>query len=94
MRIEFAYPMRLLLIPACAAAIFTISRIQRSRSLKERVSHILRYVLILLTVLAISGVSLLTASPDRAAWLVVDVSASVSDWPGRPCRQQANGKPA
>ena len=49
MRIEFAYPMRLLLIPACAAAIFTISRIQRSRSLKERVSHILRYVLILLT---------------------------------------------
>ena len=79
MRFEFAYPARLWLIPACAAVIFLVARLQRSRSLKEWVSHILRYVLIVLTVLALSGLSLMTASPDRAAWLVVDVSASVSE---------------
>ena len=79
MRVEFAYPARLWLIPVCAAAVFAIAVLQRSRSLKERVSHILRYVLVVLTVLAISGMSLMTASPDRAAWLVVDVSASVSE---------------
>ena len=79
MRVEFAYPARLWLIPACAAVIFAIAWLQRSRSRKERVSHILRYVLIVLTVLAISGMSLMTASPDRAAWLVVDVSASMPE---------------
>ena len=35
--------------------------------------------MILLTVLALSGTSLLTASPDRTAWLVLDVSASVKE---------------
>ena len=79
MRVEFAYPSRLWLLPACAAAVFLTAWIRRSRSRKERVSHILRYVLIALTVLALSGMSLMTASPDRAAWLVVDVSASVSE---------------
>ena len=79
MGIEFAYPLRLWLFPACAAAVFAVAWIQRSRSRKERVSHILRYVIIALTVLAVSGMSLMTASPDRAAWLVVDVSASMSE---------------
>ena len=79
MRVEFAYPSRLWLLPACAAAVFLTAWIRRSRSRKERVSHILRYVLIALTVLALSGMSLMTASPDRAAWLVVDVSASMSE---------------
>ncbi len=76
---EFAHPERLWLIPACAAAVFLIARLQPSRSRKERVSHILRYVLVVLTVLAIAGMSLMTASPDRAAWLVVDVSASMNE---------------
>ncbi len=78
MRVEFADPSRLWLIPACAAVIFAIAWIRRSRSRKERVSHILRYVLVTLTVLALSGMGLISPSPDRAAWLVVDVSASVN----------------
>ncbi len=79
MRVEFAYPLRLLLIPACAAAVLAVALFRRSRSLKEKVSHILRYLLIILAVLAISGTSLMTASPDRASWLVIDVSASMSE---------------
>ena len=79
MGVDFMHPLRLLLIPACAAVIFLISRLQRSRSLKEKVSHILRYVLIVLSVLALAGTGILTASPDRAAWVVVDVSASMSE---------------
>ena len=79
MRVEFAYPIRLLLIPACAAVILTIALLRRSRSRKEKVSHILRYVLVILAVLAIAGTSLMTASPDRAAWLVVDASASMPE---------------
>ena len=78
MSFEFAHPLRLLLIPLCAAVIAAIALIRRSRSLKEKVSHILRYIIVILAVLALSGMSLMTASPDRAAWLVVDVSASVN----------------
>ncbi len=79
MNIEIAHPLRLLWIPVCAAVVFAAARIQKSRSRKERISHALRYPMILLTVLALSGTSLLTASPDRTAWLVLDVSASVKE---------------
>ena len=79
MSFEIAHPMRLLAIPICAAIVFLVSRIQKSRSLKEKVSHILRYVLIALTALAFAGTSLMTASPDRTAWLVLDLSASVRE---------------
>ena len=79
MSFEIAHPLRLLVIPACAAIVWVTARLYRSRSRKERVSHVLRYLLILLTGLAFAGVSLLTASPDRTAWLVLDVSASVNE---------------
>ena len=79
MSIEFARPLLLLLIPLCAGAVAAAAVIQRSRSLKEKVSHILRYIMIILTVLALSGMSVMTASQDRAAWLVLDVSASMQD---------------
>ncbi len=77
MSAEFMHPLRLIVLPICAAAVFVICRIRKSRSRKERLSHILRYVIITLTVLALAGMSLLTASPDRTAYLLVDVSASV-----------------
>lgn len=79
MSMEIAHPLRLLVIPVCCALVLWIAHLQKSRSLKERVSHILRHVLIILTALAFAGLSLLTASPDRTAWLVLDLSASVRE---------------
>lgn len=77
MNFEIAHPLRLLAIPVCAGLVFWAARLQKSRSLKERVSHALRYVLICLAALAFAGLSVLTPSPDRTAWLVLDASASV-----------------
>ncbi len=79
MSVEFMHPLRLLALPVCAAAVLAICLARRSRSLKEKISHILRYVIIALAVLALAGMSLLTASPDRTAYLLVDVSASVNE---------------
>ena len=77
MSFEIAHPLRLLAIPLCAAIVLLTVRACRSRSLKEKISHMLRHVLIVLIALAFAGLSVLTASPDRTAWLLVDVSASV-----------------
>ena len=79
MSVEFMHPLRLLILPACAAAVLFICRLRKSRSRKERISHVLRYVIIALTVLATAGMSLKTASPDRTSFLLVDVSASVNE---------------
>ena len=79
MSVEFMHPLRLLALPACAAVVLAICLIRRSRSRKERISHFLRYIIIALAVLALAGTGLLTASPDRTAFLVVDVSASVNE---------------
>ena len=77
--IEIAHPLRLLAIPVCAAIVLWTAHLQKSRSRKERISHILRHVMIVLAALAFAGMSVLTASPDRTAWLVVDASASVKE---------------
>ncbi len=79
MSVEFMHPLRLIALPVCAAVIFVLCMLRKSRSRKERISHILRYVIITLAVLALAGTSLLSASPDRTAFLLVDVSASVSE---------------
>ena len=79
MSIEIAHPLRLLAIPVCCALVFIVAYLQKSRSLKERVSHILRHLLIVLAALAFAGMSLVTASPDRTAWLVLDLSASAKE---------------
>ena len=79
MNFEIAHPLRLLAVPLCAAAVLLTVRLRKSRSLKEKVSHILRHVLIVLAALAFAGLSVMTASPDRTAWLVLDVSASVKE---------------
>ena len=77
MLVEFMHPLRLLAFPVCAVIILVLCLFRKSRSRKERISHILRYIIIALTVAALAGTSLLTASPDRTAFLLVDVSASV-----------------
>ncbi|MCR5565215.1 MAG: VWA domain-containing protein [Clostridiales bacterium] len=79
MSVEFMHPLRLLALPVCAAVILAICLVRKSRSLKEKISHILRHVIITLAALALAGMSLLTASPDRTAFLLVDVSASVNE---------------
>ena len=78
MNLEIAHLLRLLAIPLCAAVVLATVRLRKSRSLKEKISHLLRHVLIVLAALAFAGLSLLTPSPDRTAWLLLDVSASVS----------------
>ena len=79
MSVEFLHPMRLLAIPVCALAVWLICHFRKSRSRKERISHALRYVLIVLAALALAGTGLLTKSPDRTAFLLIDVSASVNE---------------
>ena len=79
MSVEFLHPLRLLAFPAAALAVFAVCRIRKSRSRKERISHMLRYVILALAAAALAGMSLMTASPDRTAFLLVDVSASVSE---------------
>ena len=79
MWVEFAHPLRLLAIPVCAVAVFLICAARKSRSRKERISHALRYAIILLAAAALAGTHLMTASPDRTAFLLVDVSASVDE---------------
>jgi Mg-chelatase subunit ChlD len=74
--VDFLHPLRLLLLPLCAAAVFAMAFFRRSRNRKERLSHLLRYAIILLTVLALAGTGILAPSPDRTAWLLVDASAS------------------
>ena len=95
MSFEIAHPLRLLVIPFCCALVLFTVHLQKSRSLKERVSHILRHVLIVLTALAFAGVSLMTASPDRTAWLVLDLSASAKEDEvlalGRQALEEAGG---
>ena len=79
MSVEFMHPLRLIALPVCAAVILILCMLRKSRSRKERISHILRHVIIILTVLAFAGMSLLSVSPDRTAFVLVDVSASVSE---------------
>ena len=79
MSFEIAHPLRLLVFPACALLVAFTAYKLRSRSRRERISHILRYVLLLLSALAFAGTSLRTPSPDRTAWLLLDASASVNE---------------
>ena len=89
MSLEIAHPLRLLVIPVCCALVLWTVHLRKSRSLKERVSHLLRHVLILLTGLAFAGMSVLAASPDRTAWLVLDLSASVEEGEAVSAARQA-----
>ena len=79
MSVEFMHPLRLLALPVCAAIVLCICLVRRSRSRKERIQHVLRYIIIGLAVLALTGTGLLTPSPDRTAFLLVDISASVDE---------------
>ena len=78
MSLDVLHPLRLLLLPVCAAAVFAMTFFRKSRNRKERLNHVLRYVMIVLTVLAIAGTGILAPSPDRYAWLLLDVSASAN----------------
>ncbi len=78
MWLEFAHPLYLLLAPVCGLIVWLTARRWPSRTRKARISHILRYVLVALTALALSGASVLGGANERAAWLLVDASASLS----------------
>lgn len=68
----------LALFPVCALAVWLMARRWSARGLKARLSHMLRYVLLALTILSLAGTSVMGPASDQAAWLLVDASASVS----------------
>ena len=77
MQAEFLYPERLWLIPVCAAILLAVYLLTRGRGRKHRISFVIHQVIALLTALAIAGFGVLTASPEKTAWLILDQSASV-----------------
>ena len=79
MSIEFMHPLRLAVIPVCMAAVWILFRLRRNGSRKDRISHVLHQLIIILTATALAGTGVLTPSPDRTAFLLVDVSASVNE---------------
>ena len=79
MSVEWIHPERLWLAPVCLAAVLAAALVWRSRLRRDRLSLALRIIMVLLTVLALAGTSVLMPSPDRAAWLLVDASASMQE---------------
>ena len=79
MWLDFTHPWMLLLIPVCGIAVWLAARRWPSGTKKSRISHGLRYALILLTVLSLSGTSIPGASHGKAAWILVDASASMTE---------------
>lgn len=79
MALELSRPFwLLLLIPACAGVYF-MARRWPAAGIKARLSHIVHQMLVVLTVLAISGISVLAPAQEKAVWLVVDASGSMPD---------------
>ena len=79
MWVEFLRPWGLLALPLGGAALFALTRLLPRTGRKARISAILRYGILLLTALAVAGTSVLTENRERAAWLLVDVSASMDE---------------
>lgn len=75
---DVARPLLLLLWPVCGLLIFLMAKKWPSRTKKARVSHALRQVLIALLALCLAGVSVPGPAGQKAAWLLVDASASAS----------------
>ena len=91
MSVDFAHPIRLWLIPAGVIAVTALAVIWRIRSRKQRISQGIHYALILLTALSLAGTGVQTPSPDRAAWLLLDVSASMDVQEGLRLAREAIG---
>ena len=79
MELEILYPGRLVLFGICAVLLILGALLFRAKSRKMRLSWALRWVIAGLTVLAIAGCGVLTASPERTSWLILDRSASMDE---------------
>ena len=79
MWLDFTYPWMLLLISICGIVVWLTARRWPSKTKKSRISHGLRYALILLTVLSLSGTSIPGTSRGKAAWILVDASDSMTE---------------
>ena len=79
MWLDFSHPYLLALVPLCTGFVYVAARRRPSKSKKSRISHALRYVMVVLTVLALAGASIPTGSGDKAAWILVDASASMAN---------------
>ena len=67
MWIEFARPLLLLLLAPSALAIFWMIRKRPLRGAKDRISAVLRMVMIACTVLSLAGTGLRAATKQKAA---------------------------
>ena len=83
MWIKFALPLLLLLLAPSALAIFWMIRKRPLRGAKDRISAVLRMVMIACTVLSLAGTGLRAATNQKAAWLLLDASASMADVQGQ-----------
>ena len=78
MWLDFAHPLLLGLLIPCGLIVWLTARRNPSRTMKSRISHGLRYVLVALTVLAIADVRIPGSADQKAAWLLIDASASMA----------------
>lgn len=77
MWIDVAAPAYLALLPLCAGMIYALWRLHPGKGRKAKLSHALRYAITALLVLALSGVSVLSGTGEKATWLVLDASDSM-----------------
>lgn len=79
MRLDFSRPWFLILIPLCALIVFFTARRWPLKTKKAKISHGLRYLLIVLTVLCLAGTGLPGKTGEKMAWILVDASASMDN---------------
>lgn len=79
MAFEFSNPLWLWLLLPLLGLIFLVARRWPAQGAKARLSHLLHQTLTVLTILSLSGLSVLSPAREKAAWLVVDVSGSMTD---------------
>lgn len=77
MAVELTRPYWLLTLPLCSLLLWLLARRWPRQSRKAQLSHGLHQVMVLLTVLALAGTSVLSPAQEKAAWLLVDASASM-----------------
>ena len=75
---NFLHPQLLMLMPICILLVYITAKRRPIKSKKTLISHVLRYILIVLTILALAGTSLPISTGEKVAWILIDASASMA----------------
>ena len=65
-------------MPICILLVYITAKRRPIKSKKTLISHVLRYILIVLTILALAGTSLPISTGEKVAWILIDASASMA----------------